>query len=555
MNGDRASPGFLRRALPAAGFGLLITSPVALAQFSDPPNSNLTYYDSNPSSPTAFAGGGGFRGRFNNDRPLIFFPPIPPQLGASINPLGESQGRYPAPVELAPYVGEPFYAPLSTRLSKHSVRSKIQLRLDAYRTARLALLTELRTKLEALQNADSFTRERELTAFAKVQTPRVAAVEMQAEEIRADLIAGGFFEDSADWDDQRDWHLGISGFRTPTQAMLAQYQVMRAAVFYVSGLSPAQRRLLREVAMELAEVAGQLIEAGENGPPPKASADSNPLFFFSPETSRIRLPTELSPDLARKISDYEREKSALKNELRLKVYAEDRASFDFLRTRAFSALDDEQAPRLAALESLAEEIRRGLAQIPGYAQPPPLPRVPPAVIAELTTLVRSKRTAQQSAVVLVREIKSVISVSRVDATRGPEGRAKLSVMVNPPDRTEAKLKPVREMVAHYNEENAVRIAGMEKDKAAIHDQLARFVGTRDPAEDSVDTEKAVKDLMDDAYSAIERREEWLQYRDYRAAVLEPGLSPEQRRLLYSAGLESLDLPLPGADRPIGFRGQ
>jgi hypothetical protein len=334
--------------------------------------------------------------------------------------------------------------------------------------------------------------------------------------------------------------------------MLAQYQVMRAAVFYLPGLSLAQRRLLHEVTMELSEVAGQLIESGEDAPP-KASADSNPLFYFSPETSRIRLPTELSADLARKISDYEREKSALKNELRLKVYAEDRATFNFLRSRAFSELDDEQEPRFAALEVLAEEIRRGLALIPGYAEPPALPRVPPSVIAELTELVNAKRAAQQSAVTLVRDIKSVISVSRVEATRGAEGRAKLSVMVNPQDRTEAKLKPVREMVDRYNQENGVRIAAMEKEKIAVREQLADFIGARDKGVDSVDTEKAVKDLMDDAYNTIERREEWLQYRDYRAAVLEPGLSPEQRRLLYSAGLEALNLPLPAAERPVGSR--
>ena len=538
-------PGFRSSLyLAACGLVLLATARPGRAQFNSD-NDIGAPLPGPPSFPD-----GSFRGMRPPDRPLIFFPPIPPQLGASINPLGESQSRFPAPAELAPYVGEPFYAPLSTRLARHSLRAKIQARLEAYRNARLALLTELRARLDALQNADSFTRERELAALARVQTPRVAALETSAEEIRADLIAGGFFEESADWDDQRDWHLGVSGFRTQTQAMLAQYQVMRAAVFYVPGLSPAQRRLLHEVAMELAEVAGQLIDGGGDAAPPRPSADSNPLFFFSPETARIRLPTELSPDLARKISDYEREKSALKNELREKVYAEDRASFGWLRSRAFAALADEQEPRLAALEALAEEIRRGLAQIPGYAQPPPLPRVPPAIIAEMTELVHAKQAAQKSAVVLVHDIRSVISVARVEATRGAEGRARLSVLVNPQDRTEAKLKPVRDMVARYNEENGARIAAMEREKTEVHEQLVKFVG---PQGDGADAEKAAKDLMDDAYNRIERREEWLRYRDYRAAVLEPGLSPEQRRLLYRAGLEALELPLPGADRPIGFR--
>jgi hypothetical protein len=507
-------------------------------------------YDNNPAATPLRPDGQFLRNLANSSPPpLIFFPPIPPQLGASLSSFSESQSRFPAPAELAPYVGEPFYAPLSTRISRHSLRAKVQSRLEAYRAVRLSLLTELRGKLEALQGTDSVTRERQLAAFAKAQTPRVAALEKTAEELRADLVAGGFFEEAAGWDDQRPWHLGVGGFATQAQAMIAQYQVMRAAVFYVQGLSPVQRRLLHEVAMELAEVTSQLIEGGEDSPP-KASADSNPLFYFSPETARIRLPTELSPDLARKISDYEREKSALKNELREKVYTEDRANFGFMRSRAFSMLDDEQAPRLAALESLAEEIRRGLALIPGYAQPPALPRVPPAIVAELTELVHARQAAQKSTVVLVRDIKSIISVARVDAIPGPEGRAKLSVMVNPQDRTEAKLAPVREMLARYNEENGARMAAMEREKTAVREQLAQFVG---PQGDRVDTEKAVKDLMDDANNSIERREEWMRYRDYRAAVLEPGLSPEQRRLLYSAGLEALELPLPGADRPIGTR--
>jgi hypothetical protein len=41
------------------------------------------------------------------------------------------------------------------------------------------------------------------------------------------------------------------------------------------------------------------------------------------------------------------------------------------------------------------------------------------------------------------------------------------------------------------------------------------------------------------------------YRDYRTAVFEPGMSPEQRRLLFGGALEKLDLPLPrGELQPV-----
>ncbi len=41
------------------------------------------------------------------------------------------------------------------------------------------------------------------------------------------------------------------------------------------------------------------------------------------------------------------------------------------------------------------------------------------------------------------------------------------------------------------------------------------------------------------------------YHDYQIAVLQPGLSPEQRRLLFGGALERLALPLPGASLWFG----
>jgi hypothetical protein len=37
------------------------------------------------------------------------------------------------------------------------------------------------------------------------------------------------------------------------------------------------------------------------------------------------------------------------------------------------------------------------------------------------------------------------------------------------------------------------------------------------------------------------------YTDYNVAVFQPGLSPEQRRLLFAAALQKLGLPLPGGE--------
>jgi hypothetical protein len=41
------------------------------------------------------------------------------------------------------------------------------------------------------------------------------------------------------------------------------------------------------------------------------------------------------------------------------------------------------------------------------------------------------------------------------------------------------------------------------------------------------------------------------YRDYRVALFQPGLSPEQRRLLFDGVMEQLELPLPrGELQPV-----
>ncbi len=520
----------------ASDNGALVQSPAS----AEPPGGA-------PYFPSSGYNDSGNSERFQFRRLPVFFPPLPPRLEEPLDPPALSQSRRAAPAELAAFVNEPFYAPLGTRLFQNDLKPKLRARLDAYRAAKSGLQGELRVRLAALEGADPGVREHELAAFALQQTPRIAALEKTAEELRSDLIAGGFFDETVDWNDSRPWQLGVSRFRTPTEAMLAQYQVMRAATFYQKGLSPAQRRLVREVAMELAEIGGQLIESGEATTSPAAYADSNPPLFFSPETARIRLPTGLPSDLARAVAAYESDKSKLKQELREALYAGDSAHFDFLRTRALENLAKQQEPRIAALEAQAEEIRRGLSFLPEAMRPPPAPPLPPTLVARLAALLEDKRTAHNNVLSLVQQIKRLISVTRVDATKDDGGRPKLSVVVSPEDRTEAKLKPVRELVARYNAENLSRLDAIDKESSAFHEALVQFVSTKTSPDE---VEKTTKDLLEQATASIERQQEWVRYHDYRAAVLEPGLSPEQRRLLYDGALEALELPLPGSERPV-----
>jgi hypothetical protein len=477
----------------------------------------------------------------------IFFPPDPPRLDEALDSATVPEGRLAAPAELAAYVNEPFYAPLSTRLYEKNLKGQLRTRLDTYHAAKITLQKELRARLEALETADPAVRERELAAFARQQAPRIAELETAADGLRTGLIEGGVLHDSSDWNDYRRWQLGVSRFRTPAEAMLAQFQVMRAAVFYQAGLSSAQRRLLREVAMELAEITARLVQNGDEPNHPAADTDTNPPLFFFPETASLRLPADLPVELTRKISEYESKKSDLKKELRDALYAQDSAPFAFVRARALQSLAEQQQPRIAALEVLAEDIRHDLAAQTSLTRPPAPPALPPALAARLAALLQDKNDAQKSALALVQQVRQLISVAHVNVTKNSDARANLSVVISPQDRTEAKVKPVRDLISRYNTENSGRLEAIEKETAALHESVVQFVRA---GPDAGDVDKAVKELLEESGDSIERQQEWTLYKDYRTAVLEPGLSPEQRRLLYDGGLEILDRPLPGTDRPV-----
>ena len=65
-----------------------------------------------------------------------------------------------------------------------------------------------------------------------------------------------------------------------------------------------------------------------------------------------------------------------------------------------------------------------------------------------------------------------------------------------------------------------------------------------------DPEDVFADALDEA--AAEENSE--AYRDYRSAVFEPGMSIEQRRLLFGHALMELKLPLPPGDmQPVNLR--
>jgi hypothetical protein len=461
----------------------------------------------------------------------IYFPPSPPAIGEPI-PANTSRGslaKFAPPSVLASYVYEPFYAPLSPLLFTENLDRRRREKLDGYRAARAAALEALRTKLDSLQNAEPAARRQALAAFASEQGPALAALEATAEELRDNFVNGGFFQSGSDWNNTRQWRLGDN---TRWESTTDEIKVMTGAAFFQDGLSPAQRRLLRELAMELTDSL--------QAPGADISLDApGPFFYFAPEMARIRLPLDLPAELAAKIAAYQEQKAALKAELRDVLYKQDRTLFDYKRVAALSALAEQQAARLAALEQLAEEIREGLAPLPNPASPPALP-LPRELSTRITTYLAQKSEWQRVMLARLESLRADFPEDRVEYIRQGGGLS-IQIVANRRSNAETNTKraAVQATLAAFNAEQNQRYAALSRDKETLRlDVLKAVTGALGAA-----SNKSIDQLLRQFAYAFGQQERWERYHDYEIATLQPGLSAAQRRLLFGAAMEKLDLPL------------
>jgi hypothetical protein len=478
-----------------------------------------------------------------NTQSPIFFPPSPPPLGAAVPPQPPAATSIVAPTGLAAYVYEPFYAPLSTRLSQSDLTKKLIQRLDAYRATRTRLQNELLQKLDELKDAAAETRINELNALAAAQSNELIKLESEAEDLRGDLLHGGLvglFAGTGDWNERRRWRLGEGTLARPREEIVsAEFRVVRAAAFYQEGLSPAQRRLLREVEMELQVAAFK----------PKDSVPAKPnetLLFFSPETARLTLPSDLPPALSLKIAAYEKEKSALKSELRDAIFTLDSANSG-KRASSLRALADSQAPRFDTLDALAEEIRTEFARHPNPPGPPIPPAFPAALSARITAYQAEKTAIQktlQSILDEVRKDHGNATMNLVKKDAGTVGPATFRLEVQKAENSDAVIAAAKKAIETFNREHEKRLADLGKEREAIRAEVARFAADKEAS-----SGKSVETLINDFYAHLQLGERWQHYRYYQVAVLQQGLSPHQRRLLFEVALERLNLPLPAGEYP------
>ena len=480
---------------------------------------------------------------------IVFFPPTTPAFGrpiANTAPRRVFNGRsFDAPDELADDVNEFFYPALGTRLIENKLDDPLATRLATYHQTRTALLNELLNALTLAPTGDPAARERALRDFARTQTPRILAFEADAERLGEDLIHGGLLGYNAEWSQDREWRLGDALPSLGPFGSTAEFQVIRATAHYQKGLLPEQRGLLREIALEQQES----LRAARS---PAAAASRNPLeIYFSPETTRLLLPAGLPPALSAKIGAYDGDKAALKRELRDTVVAQDKSS-NGKRLRAFQDLADLQRPRLAALADLAEEIRRGLGTLPDPPPPPLPPHVSPDLAARIEAYKRDKGALEKERFARFAHFQSLVAPPlplQLEAGESTESRRdKIWAALN------ARLEAQRKIDQEFLQENVARYQALAEQLKSIKDELTVIAQAQiDPA---TGQPMDVKTLMG-RINAVDRhfdelgREEVI-YKDYRTAMLEPGLSPPQRRLLFGAALVGLAQPLPpGEPMPSG----
>ncbi|MDP3069488.1 MAG: hypothetical protein Q8N18_04325 [Opitutaceae bacterium] len=472
--------------------------------------------------------------QFWSDTPfarVAFFPPVPPVFGA---PVGERTGLRPhwidnrpltAPDGLADFVAESFYPALSTRLFNLKLDRRIETRLHAYRTARQRETNALLDLLLAAEAGLAPANPAALQALAAEQTPRLAALEQEEERLRADLIPGGWFSDG-DWNGRRRWKLDPRKDFSNAVDAEARFQVVRATAHYQTGLLPAQRGLLTELAIDLRDEARR----ARGLPANRAESDA---IFFSPETARFRLPPGVTLELRAKFATYNGRKAALKRALLETVVAQDKADAE-TRSAAFDALADRQWPEIVALEALAEEMRGELAARLAPA-PPPAPPWVPAEIFEAIHRYNADRDDYFHAMRIAVEL-AADQLPRPAEKRGDEER-----------QFEARRAEVKRAAAlEFQRTHAERFGILEAQYRAIRDSLAILaqhqVDRRTGQPLSADTLLRVHAASMAEFETFGRTS--VLYTHYRIAMVQPGLSPEQRRLLFGYALMGLAQPLP-----------
>lgn len=360
----------------------------------------------------------------------------------------------------------------------------------AARLAADSLPRRIRVRLEAYRNNRQKLQEQLLarnreTAVADTGTldDEIGKLETEAEQIRHELGTAT---------------AGHPAVRPPPITATAERaQYMRSIAFYLDGISRNQRRLLL--------TAADTIEFTPNHSPTPTR------LFIAPEGGRIPLATATQA-LERSLEAYTQEQGRILDELLQGI-----AAANDLAPRQASArlaeLAEAQTTAFAALDSQANSIRAEIRTF--FENDQGKSPAPPAKLAQRLAAYQDHKQE------LFKEIYSALP----QATRTAPGTRAPEVAGPGSDLTPVQLE---------------KLAALKKERAALR---AALVEHRRQNGSSTDR-KSIDDLLEEFAKARRTEELHQKYRTYREALLQPALSPAERRLLFDYALQTLQLPLP-----------
>jgi hypothetical protein len=463
----------------------------------------------------------------------VFFPPSAPVLDTELPILAPLASGPAAPDDLAAFVGDPFYPLLGARLIADDLPRSVRAEVVAYREERVLLQGELKAAVASLKEAEPALRAARLADLARLQEARIAELEAKGERLIAEMrpveVLGIGIPGAENLDGFSRRVRAVRDTPSDAAGLHRESDSLRGAAFFQGGLTARQRSLLLEAAGDLDSLAG----AGTGAGPPRR------LLEFSPATARVALPAALPQALEASLAAYAEIKAELKDELRNRLW-ETRDESGDARRDSMAKLAAAEAPRLDRVDSLAEEIRNGLAVLPDPAAPQPGPPLPPEITQRIGEYRRHKLELLKTLRVLL-DAPQERPAPRVP----PDGdRNTLAWTHETSASTEVQATDLKASVTEFNQRQNELLATLNREEAGIRESVAAFVRSNNGQADR----KSVNDLLRDFEKARQRQELWDQYRDYQAAVLMPGLTQGQRNLLFSAALEELSLPL-----PVGIR--
>jgi hypothetical protein len=477
----------------------------------------------------------------------IFFPPVPPALGAALPPCAYLDQRILAPAELAPVVGEFFYPALSSLFADRKLGTKLSVDLKSFLALRDALGAELIKDASASSDQDGAEIDRR-------HQGRAAALKRlanDAERLRRACIAAG-----TTWGG-----LVLTAPPEPTNLAPAvrlkmEHDAIRAAAFYENELLPMQRELLIEIAIE--------IDAGSVGASaPTLLRQDQRLVFFHPATARISLPNRLPDPLEEKFVEFVRLKTELKRELRSTVdhVESDRVMF---RSRAWRQIAAKQAARLTLLDDQAETLRREFRTLGISVRPATAPLLPVTLGANLAKHLVARRDLdanlgddlQRTVSPLLAHrpgsaepsFRSFSSPAPVSSMFGRLTYSDATVWFNLLDLP-AQKEPIADPSIVREQVNAV-VTAFRKRMASGLEALAterKSLELEVAAVMAPDTNQSASKALDVLLALCDQANAWPSYELYRRSVLEPSLSTDERRLLFGMAIRRLNLHLPGGE--------